>query len=236
MLRLSQNSRGEFQLLWCLCWPASLVRSWRKSDTGPFTGTEWIQCLWAPQSSWRRFWEMMTSSQTEATCQYGKSIATSEDTATGLSLSKTFTGVDGKPCRLMVLPVESFAQKTLNVSLSSPISYIYLSFFLISNHKFATRGLSPNQEQNRFNIIISSSRNDKRWYNLRAVLNKQMLRPKDALQYGDTMGEVVTDFIRRIYFLRQRSPTGDVVTDLNNELYYFSLEGTLTFFISHWEN
>uniref|UniRef100_A0A674PJU0 Cytochrome P450, family 27, subfamily A, polypeptide 1, gene 3 n=2 Tax=Takifugu rubripes TaxID=31033 RepID=A0A674PJU0_TAKRU len=65
---------------------------------------------------------------------------------------------------------------------------------------------------------------DERWYNLRAVLNKRMLRPKDALQYGDTIGEVVTDFIRRIYFLRQRSPTGDVVTDLNNELYHFSLE------------
>lgn len=54
----------------------------------------------------------MTSSQTEATCRYGKSIATSEDTATGLSLSETLTGVDGKLCRLMVLPVESFGQKT----------------------------------------------------------------------------------------------------------------------------
>lgn len=64
---------------------------------------------------------MMTSSQTEATCQYGKNIATSEDTATGLSLSKTFTGADGKLCRLMTLPVESFGQKSLTVSLPSTI-------------------------------------------------------------------------------------------------------------------
>lgn len=61
----------------------------------------------------------MTSSQTEATCQYGKNIATSEDTATGLSLSKTFTGADGKLCRLMT--VESFGQKSLTVSLPSTI-------------------------------------------------------------------------------------------------------------------
>lgn len=136
----------------------------------------------------------------------------------------------------MVLPVESLGQKTFTVSLSSTIPYSHLSFLLISNHKVAACRLSPYYEWNRFNIIVSSPRNDERWYNLRAVLNKRMLRPKDALQYGDTIGEVVTDFIRRIYFLRQSSPTGDVVTDLNTELYHFSLEGTLTFFVSHWEN
>lgn len=74
---------------------------------------------------------------------------------------------------------------------------------------------------------LSAPRNEDRWYNLRVVLNKRMLHPRDALQYGSALSEVVTDFIRRIYFLRQRSPTGDVVTDMNNELYHFSLEGTL---------
>lgn len=74
---------------------------------------------------------------------------------------------------------------------------------------------------------LSAPRNEHRWYNLRVVLNKRMLHPRDALQYGGTLSEVVTDFIRRIYFLRQRSPTEHVVTNLNNELYRFPLEGTL---------
>lgn len=54
-----------------------------------------------------------------------------------------------------------------------------------------------------------------------------MLHPRDALQYGGTLSEVVTDVIRRISLLRQCSPAGDVVTDLKNELYHISLEGTL---------
>lgn len=80
---------------------------------------------------------------------------------------------------------------------------------------------------------LSAPRNEDRWYNLRVVLNKRMLHPRDALQYGGTLSEVVTDFIRRIYFLRQRSPTGDVVKDLNNELYHFSLEGKLIYSCTH---
>ncbi|XP_067084998.1 sterol 26-hydroxylase, mitochondrial [Osmerus mordax] len=64
-----------------------------------------------------------------------------------------------------------------------------------------------------------------RWYKLRAVLNKRMLHPKESVQYGDVVNEVVTDLIKRIYHLRQTSPTGDLVTNLSNELYRFSLEG-----------
>ncbi|XP_051564767.1 sterol 26-hydroxylase, mitochondrial-like isoform X2 [Myxocyprinus asiaticus] len=64
-----------------------------------------------------------------------------------------------------------------------------------------------------------------KWYKLRAVLNKRMLHPKDSVQYGDVVNEVVTDFIKRIYFLREMSPTGDLVSNLSNELYRFSLEG-----------
>ncbi|KAK2839491.1 hypothetical protein Q5P01_013231 [Channa striata] len=63
------------------------------------------------------------------------------------------------------------------------------------------------------------------WYNLRAVLNKRMLHPKDSAQYGGIINDVVTDFTRRIYYLRQCSPTGDLVTDVANELYRLSLEG-----------
>ncbi|KAJ8282579.1 hypothetical protein COCON_G00050980 [Conger conger] len=64
-----------------------------------------------------------------------------------------------------------------------------------------------------------------RWYQLRAILNKRMLHPKDSVQYGDVINEVITDFIKRIYHLRQISASGDMVTDLSNELYRFSLEG-----------
>ncbi|XP_058469399.1 sterol 26-hydroxylase, mitochondrial-like [Solea solea] len=63
------------------------------------------------------------------------------------------------------------------------------------------------------------------WQNLRSTLNKRMLHPKDSAQYGGTINDVVTDFIKRIYFLRQCSPTGDLVTNMANELHHFSLEG-----------
>ncbi|XP_056610060.1 sterol 26-hydroxylase, mitochondrial-like [Triplophysa dalaica] len=64
-----------------------------------------------------------------------------------------------------------------------------------------------------------------KWYNLRTVLNKRMLHPKHSVQYEDVINEVVTDFIKRIYYLREVSPTGDLVSDVANELYRFSLEG-----------
>uniref|UniRef100_A0A3P9A167 Cytochrome P450, family 27, subfamily A, polypeptide 7 n=1 Tax=Esox lucius TaxID=8010 RepID=A0A3P9A167_ESOLU len=64
-----------------------------------------------------------------------------------------------------------------------------------------------------------------KWYKLRTVLNKRMLHPKDSVKYGDVINEVVDDLIKRIYHLRRSSPTGDLVTNLSNELYRFSLEG-----------
>ncbi|KAM7380857.1 hypothetical protein PAMP_004128 [Pampus punctatissimus] len=64
-----------------------------------------------------------------------------------------------------------------------------------------------------------------RWYNLRVMLNKRMLDPKDSAQYGSIINDVVTDFIKRIYYVRQCSMTGDLMTDLANELRRFSLEG-----------
>lgn len=52
-----------------------------------------------------------------------------------------------------------------------------------------------------------------------------MLSPKDSAQYDGVFNAVVTDFIKRINFLRQGSPTGDLVPNIANELYLFSLEG-----------
>ncbi|ROL50455.1 Sterol 26-hydroxylase, mitochondrial [Anabarilius grahami] len=68
------------------------------------------------------------------------------------------------------------------------------------------------------------NREGEKWYKLRRVLNKRMLHPKDSVQYGDVVNAVVTDFIKRIYYLREMSPTGDLVPNLTNELYRFSLE------------
>ncbi|XP_038127200.1 sterol 26-hydroxylase, mitochondrial-like [Cyprinodon tularosa] len=64
-----------------------------------------------------------------------------------------------------------------------------------------------------------------RWYNLRAVLNKRMLHPRDSAQYAGVINEVVTDFIKRIKHLREASSTGDFVSDVSNKFYLFSLEG-----------
>uniref|UniRef100_A0A146SNF1 Cytochrome P450 family 17 polypeptide 2 n=1 Tax=Fundulus heteroclitus TaxID=8078 RepID=A0A146SNF1_FUNHE len=64
-----------------------------------------------------------------------------------------------------------------------------------------------------------------RWYKLRAVLNKRMLHPRDSAQYSGVINDVVSDFVKRINHLRGASPTGDLVTDISNKLYLFSLEG-----------
>lgn len=71
----------------------------------------------------------------------------------------------------------------------------------------------------------SAPRTGKRWYNLRAVLNKRMLHPRDSAQYAGVINEVVTDFIKRIKHLREASSTGDFVSDVSNKFYLFSLEG-----------
>ncbi|XP_060784839.1 sterol 26-hydroxylase, mitochondrial-like [Neoarius graeffei] len=64
-----------------------------------------------------------------------------------------------------------------------------------------------------------------KWYKLRSVLNKSMLHPKDAMKYENVVNEVVTDFMKRICHLRKMSSTGDLVPNMSNELYRFTLEG-----------
>lgn len=64
-----------------------------------------------------------------------------------------------------------------------------------------------------------------RWYRLRSVLNKRMLLPKESIQFGPVIQDVVRNFTERVQVLRESSPTGDMVEDIANELYRFSLEG-----------
>ncbi|XP_061923535.1 sterol 26-hydroxylase, mitochondrial [Entelurus aequoreus] len=66
------------------------------------------------------------------------------------------------------------------------------------------------------------------WYKLRTLLNKRMMHPKDSALYGSIINAVVADFIKRLYYVRRCSPTGDLVGNLANEFYCFSLEGIST--------
>ncbi|NWR63838.1 CP27A protein, partial [Bucorvus abyssinicus] len=64
-----------------------------------------------------------------------------------------------------------------------------------------------------------------RWYRLRQVLNKRLLKPSEALLYADAIGEVVSDLMVRLRDERSRSPSGVLVGDVANLLYRFALEG-----------
>ncbi|XP_027141554.1 sterol 26-hydroxylase, mitochondrial-like [Larimichthys crocea] len=79
------------------------------------------------------------------------------------------------------------------------------------------RGFGYGQSKANGKIFIS-------FVSIVTLLNKLMLHLKDSAQYGDTLNGVVTDFIKRMYYLRQCIPTGYLVTNMANELYHFSLE------------
>ncbi|XP_077437176.1 sterol 26-hydroxylase, mitochondrial-like isoform X2 [Vanacampus margaritifer] len=66
------------------------------------------------------------------------------------------------------------------------------------------------------------------WYKLRVALNKRMMHPKDSALYCAILNAVVGDFMARLRYVRRCSPTGDLVMNLSNEFYRFSLEGIAT--------
>lgn len=65
----------------------------------------------------------------------------------------------------------------------------------------------------------------KRWYQLRTVLNKRMLKPMEAMRYTGVVNEVVTDLLIRLQKMRSTSSSGVMVCDMANVLYRFSFEG-----------
>ncbi|XP_069588839.1 sterol 26-hydroxylase, mitochondrial-like [Ranitomeya imitator] len=69
------------------------------------------------------------------------------------------------------------------------------------------------------------SEHGEKWHALRTILNKKMLKPIEAKSYAGSINEVVSDFMVRLQELRRQSPTGDTVSDVNNELYRFAFEG-----------
>jgi hypothetical protein len=52
-----------------------------------------------------------------------------------------------------------------------------------------------------------------------------MMRPAEVRLYSDQFNEVVTDFVKRLLVLRERSPSG-VIEHMDVELFNWSLEST----------
>ncbi|XP_066450106.1 25-hydroxyvitamin D-1 alpha hydroxylase, mitochondrial [Eleutherodactylus coqui] len=61
------------------------------------------------------------------------------------------------------------------------------------------------------------------WQQLRSILGKHMLKPKEVEAYSDVLNDVVGDLVQKIKYQRRQSP--HVVKDIANEFYRFGLEG-----------
>lgn len=98
-----------------------------------------------------------------------------------------------------------------------------------SQRSLFRRGGEPGRARGAFGTAPaepgSPCREGERWYRLRQVLNKRLLKPSEALLYADAIGEVVSDLMVRLREERSRSPSGVLVGDVANLLYRFALEG-----------
>lgn len=54
-----------------------------------------------------------------------------------------------------------------------------------------------------------------------------MLKPSEAALYTDAVNEVIDDFLAHLNRLLAESASGDQVSDMAHQFYYFALEGTL---------
>ncbi|KAI4902571.1 hypothetical protein NFI96_010251 [Prochilodus magdalenae] len=61
------------------------------------------------------------------------------------------------------------------------------------------------------------------WQRIRSVLNPRMLKPKHVSSYNNAINEVVTDFIKKVAWLKTKD-NGVVVHDIAGELYKFAFE------------
>ncbi|XP_051937895.1 sterol 26-hydroxylase, mitochondrial isoform X1 [Hippocampus zosterae] len=115
-----------------------------------------------------------------------------------------------------------------NVSLTSPK---LLEQVLRSDEKFPCRGdmsiWKDYRDMKGFGYGPFTVEGE-HWYKLRTVLNKRMMLPKDSARYCGILNAVVADFMARLGYVRRCSPTGDLVMDLANEFYRFSLEAIAT--------
>ncbi|XP_072117060.1 sterol 26-hydroxylase, mitochondrial-like isoform X1 [Mobula birostris] len=63
------------------------------------------------------------------------------------------------------------------------------------------------------------------WSKMRSVLNPKLLMPKEVANYSPAIDEVVTDFMRKIHWLRQTQGGGLMVYNIADQLYNFAFEG-----------
>ncbi|XP_062861593.1 sterol 26-hydroxylase, mitochondrial [Trichomycterus rosablanca] len=66
------------------------------------------------------------------------------------------------------------------------------------------------------------------WQRIRSILNPRMLKPKHVSNYANSINEVVSDFIKKLAWLRTTKGDGVIVHDLAGELYKFAFEGICT--------
>ncbi|XP_066543984.1 cytochrome P450 isoform X2 [Amia ocellicauda] len=62
------------------------------------------------------------------------------------------------------------------------------------------------------------------WQCIRSVLNPRMLKPKHVSTFSPAINQVVTDFIQRVQWLREKQEGGVMVHDVAGELYKFAFE------------
>ncbi|XP_030641592.1 cytochrome P450 [Chanos chanos] len=63
------------------------------------------------------------------------------------------------------------------------------------------------------------------WQRIRSILNPRMLKPKHVSSYSNAINEVVSDFIKKVDWLRSTEGNGIMVNDMAGELYKFAFEG-----------
>ncbi|XP_078083984.1 cytochrome P450 [Mustelus asterias] len=68
----------------------------------------------------------------------------------------------------------------------------------------------------------------KEWKQMRSVLNPKMLKPKEVSSYSPAISEVVTDFVKKVRWLRENNGGGVMVNDVSSELYKFAFEAICT--------
>ncbi|XP_067890928.1 cytochrome P450 isoform X2 [Heterodontus francisci] len=62
------------------------------------------------------------------------------------------------------------------------------------------------------------------WHRMRSMLNPKMLKPKEVSNYSPAINEVVTDFVKKLHWLRENHGGGVMVNDMSSELYKFAFE------------
>ncbi|XP_048455144.1 cytochrome P450 isoform X2 [Rhincodon typus] len=67
-----------------------------------------------------------------------------------------------------------------------------------------------------------------KWHHMRTILNPKMLKPKEVSNYSPAINEVVTDFVKKVRWVRENQGRGVMLNDVSSELYKFAFEAICT--------